>query len=118
VIRLRRGTTDKSVNADGHELGYRCENLHDRFLRLFRMAFEQPTAEVKRAAVGDLSGLPAALQRAFAPDSSEFESIPKPEPHEWLALHDDPGQTFDKFKASRPNRPTSARRSARAFIPP
>jgi archaemetzincin len=74
------------------------------------MAFEPPTLEVKRAAVGDLTGLPAALQRAFAPDSPEFESIPKPEPHDWLAVHDELGQTFDEFKASRPNRPTSVRR--------
>jgi archaemetzincin len=74
------------------------------------MAFEPPTPEVKRAAVGDLNGLPAPLQRAFAPDSPEFESIPKPEPHDWLAVHDEPGQTFDDFKASRPNRPLSARR--------
>jgi archaemetzincin len=74
------------------------------------MAFEPPTPEVKRAAVGDLTGLPATLQRAFAPDSPDFESIPKAEPHDWLAVHDEPGQTFDEFRASRPNRPTSARR--------
>jgi archaemetzincin len=74
------------------------------------MAFEPPTLEVKRAAVGDLAGLPAVLQRAFAPDSPEFESIPKPEPHDWLAVHREPGQSFDEFRTSRPNRPTSARR--------
>ncbi|MGZ5005678.1 MAG: archaemetzincin [Chthoniobacterales bacterium] len=74
------------------------------------MAFEPPTPEVKRAAIGDLSTLPATLQRAFAPDSPEFESIPKPEPQDWLAVHEESGQTFDEFKASRPNRPTSARR--------
>jgi archaemetzincin len=80
------------------------------FVSLFSMAFEPPTPEVKRAAIGDLRGLPAALQRAFAPDSPEFESIPKPEPHDWLAVHEESGQTFDEFKASRPNRPTSVRR--------
>jgi archaemetzincin len=80
------------------------------FVPLFSMAFEPPTSEVKRAAVGDLAGLPSELQCAFAPDSPEFESIPKPEPHDWLAVHDEPGQTFDEFKALRPNRPTSARR--------
>jgi archaemetzincin len=70
------------------------------------MAFEPPSAEVKRAAVGDLTGLPAVLQRAFAPDAPEFDPIPKAGPNDWLAVHPEPGQTFDEFKASRPNRPT------------
>jgi hypothetical protein len=42
------------------------------------MAFEPPTPEVRRAAVGDLSALPAVLQKAFAPDDGAFESIPAP----------------------------------------
>jgi archaemetzincin len=73
------------------------------------MAFQPPDQEVKRAAVGDLTGLPSALQRAFASDAPEFEPIPKPGPHDWLAVHDEPGQTFDEFKTLRPNRPTQDR---------
>ena len=73
------------------------------------MAFEPPSAELKRAAVGDLTALSPAQQRPFAPDAPEFEPIPKPSPHDWLAVHDEPGQTFDEFKASRPNRPTQER---------
>jgi archaemetzincin len=76
---------------------------------LTSMAFEPPTAEVRRAAVGDLGGLPPLLRRAFAPDASEFEPIPRPEPHDWLAVHNEPAQTFETFNASRPNRPTQAR---------
>jgi archaemetzincin len=75
------------------------------------MAFEPPNQDTRRAAVGDLAGLPAALQRAFAPDPRAFEPIPKPGPHDWLAVHDESGQTFEQFKASRPNRPTQARRT-------
>src|SRR5207247_4991636 len=77
---------------------------------LFSMAFEQPDPDMRRAAVGDLTALPSVLRRAFSADAPEFEPIPKPGPHDWLAVHPDPGQTFDEFKASRPNRPTESRR--------
>jgi archaemetzincin len=73
------------------------------------MAFELPSTDVKRAAVSDLTRLPPPLQRAFAPDAPEFDPIPKPGPHDWLAVHDEPGQTFDEFKVSRPNRLTKDR---------
>ena len=74
------------------------------------MAFEPPGPEMQRAAVGDLSALPPLLKRAFASDSPDLRPIPKPGPHDWLAAHREPGQTFDDFLAMRPNRPTSARR--------
>src|SRR5437016_14138735 len=74
------------------------------------MAFEPPGPDVRRAAVGELTGLPPVLGRAFSADASEFEPIPKPGPHDWLAVHPEPGQTFDEFKASDPNRPTGPRR--------
>jgi archaemetzincin len=74
------------------------------------MVFEPPDSEIRRAAVGDLARLSALLQRAFAPDADAFEPIPRPGPHDWLAVHDETAQTFDKFTASRPNRPTPAQR--------
>jgi archaemetzincin len=74
------------------------------------MAFEPPGSEMQNAAVGDLGALPPLLQRAFASDSPDLRPIPKPGPHDWLASHREPGQTFDDFLAMRPNRPTSARR--------
>jgi hypothetical protein len=74
---------------------------------LTAVAFEPPEKEMRRAAVGDLAGLSPLLKRAFSTDASEFEPIPKPGPHDWLAVHAEPGQTFDEFKASRLNRPTS-----------
>ena len=76
----------------------------------FSMAFDPPGPDVRRAAVGELTGLPPVLGRAFSADASEFEPIPKPGPHDWLAVHPEPGQTFDEFKASDPNRPTGSRR--------
>ena len=77
---------------------------------LTAVAFEPPEKEMRRAAVGDLAGLSPLLKRAFSTDASEFEPIPKPGPHDWLAVHAEPGQTFDEFKASRLNRPTKSRR--------
>jgi archaemetzincin len=74
------------------------------------MAFTPPNEKTIRDAIGDLSGLPVVLQRAFAPDRDSFDSIPKPGPNDWLAVHQEPGQTFDEFKASQPNRPTQSRR--------
>jgi hypothetical protein len=73
------------------------------------MAFEPPSEKTIREAIGDLSGLPVVLQRAFAPDGNSFDPIPKPEPNDWLAVHKEPGQTFDEFKASGSNRPARDR---------
>jgi len=73
------------------------------------MAFTAPSEKTIRDAIGDVSGLPAPLQRAFAPDRDSFDPIPKPAPNDWLAVHEEPGQTFDEFKASQPNRPTQNR---------
>jgi archaemetzincin len=74
------------------------------------MAFELPGPDVRRAAVGELTGLPPVLRRAFSADASEFEPIPKPGPHDWLTVHPESGQTFNEFKASGPNRPSDSRR--------
>lgn len=76
----------------------------------FSMAFEPPSPDARRAAVGDLTGLSPVLRRAFSTAASEFESIPRPSPHDWLAVHPESGQTFNEFMASRPNRPTESRR--------
>jgi archaemetzincin len=74
------------------------------------MAFEPPGPDARRAAVGDLSGLSPVLRRAFSADALEFDPIPKPDPHDWLAVHPESGQTFNEFKTSRPNQPTESRR--------
>ena len=74
------------------------------------MAFTPPDEKTIHDAIGSLSGLPSILQRAFAPDRDSFDPIPKPGPNDWLAVHEEPGQTFDEFKTSQPNRPTQGRR--------
>ena len=74
------------------------------------MAFEPPNSDARRAAVGDLSGLPNRLQRAFAADSPAFDPIPKPGPNDWLSAHEEANQSFEVFNASHPNRPTRTRR--------
>jgi len=80
------------------------------FLLLVTMAFKPPSTEMRRAAVGDLGSLPPLLKRAFAPDSPDFQPIANPGPRDWLAVHQESGQTFDDFLALRSNRPTSVRR--------
>ena len=35
----------------------------------------------------------------------------KPGPSDWLACHEEPGQTFEQYRACKPVRPTSARRT-------
>lgn len=77
-------------------------------LALIVMAFTPPDERTRREAIGDVNALPPLLQRAFAPDSSSFEPIPTPRPNDWLTVHPEPGQSFDQFKASQPNRPTLA----------
>ena len=74
------------------------------------MAFQSSGPEARSDAIGDRTGLPALLQRAFAPDAPGFDPIPSPGSHDWLAVHPEPGQTFDQFRVSRPNRPTESRR--------
>jgi archaemetzincin len=74
------------------------------------MAFQRPGPDARRAAVGDLAELSPILHRAFSADAPEFEPILKPGSHDWLGVHEEPGQTFAQFKASHPNRPTNSRR--------
>ncbi len=73
------------------------------------MGFEPPGPQKRLEAIGATNGLPLALQRALAPDDS-FQPVPIPGPSDWLAVHREPGQTFDEFRRSHPNRPDAQRR--------
>jgi archaemetzincin len=73
------------------------------------MAFEPPGPAARLEAIGPTDSLPAALQRAFAPDG-DFEPVPLPAAQDWLAVHQEPGQTFDDFRQAHPNRPDEKRR--------
>ena len=73
------------------------------------MGFEPPRPQKRLEAIGATNGLPAALQRTFTPDD-DFQPVPVPGPQDWLAVHREPGQTFDDFRRSQPNRPDARRR--------
>src|SRR5260370_37654229 len=73
------------------------------------MAFTPPDEKTIRDAIVDLSGLPVVLQRAIAPDRDSFDSIPRPGPNDWLAVHQEPGQAVAELQASHPNRLTQSR---------
>jgi archaemetzincin len=58
--------------------------------------------------VGTLEGLPHSLRRAFEA-SADFRPPPAPGPHDWLAQHPEPGQTFDQFPRTPHHRPGNGR---------
>ena len=72
--------------------------------------FTPPGREARLAAIGPTDGLPAALRRALEP-GADFDPVPTPGPSDWLANHDEPGQTYDDFVRSRPNRPDARHRA-------
>src|SRR5205809_7589307 len=74
------------------------------------MAFTPPDEKTRRDAIGDLSELSAVPQRASTPAINSFDPIPKPGPSDWLALHEEPWQTFGECKAAQTSRPTQTRR--------
>jgi archaemetzincin len=51
----------------------------------------------------------SVLQRAFSTEG--YEPLPQPGPHDWLANHVEPGQTFERFIDSRAHKPDRSRRT-------
>lgn len=80
-----------------------------RFVHGQITAFRPPEADARAAAAGDIRALPEALKRAFAPDTTLFEAVEVPGPHDWLANHPEPGQTFAQFLRGNSARPTRLR---------
>src|SRR5262245_47382868 len=74
------------------------------------IGFQPPGPQARLEAIGPTNGLPALLQRAFAPDES-FQPVPVPGPNDWLAAHPEAGQTFEQFQRSHPNRPGAQQRT-------
>jgi archaemetzincin len=69
-----------------------------------------PRARADRMrAAGPVTGLPSVLQRAL--DEQGFDPIPVPGPHDWLASHREPGQTFAAFLAAHPRAVDPERRT-------
>jgi archaemetzincin len=74
------------------------------------MAFQRPDSSQRLAAIGEIIGLTKTLSCALEP-RDDFEPVPIPEPSDWLANHPEPGETFDQYVRSQPNRPESRRRT-------
>lgn len=72
------------------------------------LGFEPPAKVERERAIGDLHNLPLVLQRAFS-SGDEFLPISKPGPIDWLAIHNEPGQLFQEFVRSKPNKPAPPR---------
>lgn len=72
------------------------------------MKFKPPGQVERLRAIGATKGLTEALRRALDP-GSDFEPIPIPKPGDWLAVHWEPGQTFEDFAKEKWNRPDKAR---------
>ena len=72
------------------------------------MSFEPPGSAERLQAIGSAPDLPEPLRKALDP-GRDFDPIPAPGPHDWLAAHHEDGQTFDEFVRSRPNRPDKTR---------
>ncbi len=72
-------------------------------------AFVTPSSGDRQSAAGSLKSLDAPLRRTFT-DAGEFQAKGEPDGLDWLATHEEPGQTFDRYLSSRPNIPGSVRK--------
>ena len=86
-----------------------CARRHEEEELTTHPPFVPPNAAERARALGSLEGVPSKLRAALT-DESAFEAIPKPGISDWLASQHEPGQTFDGFVASHPNRPDGKRR--------
>src|SRR5439155_25055185 len=55
----------------------------------------------QRSALGALDDVALDRRRAF--DGRGFAPLAEPGPNDWLAVHPEPGQSFDDFVAESPN---------------
>lgn len=78
-------------------------------------AFTVPDKPSREAAVGPLSGFNPQMRRVFT-NGGEFEAKTEPAAFDWLAQHEEKGQTFQQYLSSRPNIPNSGR--AKLYILP
>lgn len=71
--------------------------------------FTPPDAQARARAIGLTMNLEARLEAAF--DPAVFTPIAAPLAGDWLAQHQERGQTFAEYVRARPNRPNEARRT-------
>lgn len=65
--------------------------------------FTPPDEIARRAAIGETRYLPEIEKKTFA-ESAVFQAKTAPNEIDWLANHEEPGQTFDQFLRTRRNR--------------
>jgi len=71
--------------------------------------FNPPTRAQQLAAIGPTQALSRVLWRALDPREG-FQPMPKPGDLDWLANHEEHGQTFAQFVQAQPHRPDSRRK--------
>jgi hypothetical protein len=74
------------------------------------MGFRPPIQKERHRAIGSTQGLSSTIQRALDP-GTDFNPISLPNPGEWLAEYDEPGQTVMDFLKAGPNKPDTLRNS-------
>jgi len=78
-------------------------------LPMVAMSSQIPNANQRTRAIGSVASLSEVLRRAFDP-AQDFEPLPAPGPNDWLAVHSEPGQSFEQWVQAQPNRPDKKRR--------
>ena len=76
---------------------------------IYMMALETPTKKQRHQITGQTEELPSIMKKALDP-GRDFEPMPRPGPHDWLAAHRETGQSFEQFVQSRPNKPDGKRK--------
>ena len=79
------------------------------FLATLAMNFKPPTASERLRAIGTTKDLSDNLRKALDP-RGDYEPIPVPKESDWLAVHHETGQDFNRFVKSKANRPDKIRR--------
>ena len=78
--------------------------------------FKTPEAGERSRAVGSLVGMEKSLRKAFVA-GDDFEAKKEPGFADWLAQHEETGQTFDQYVQAKPNRPGLGGRSTLYLLP-
>ncbi len=72
-------------------------------------AFTAPSEKERKAAAGSLLTLDLKMRRVFS-DGGEFHEKREPGGLDWLAQHEEGGQTYEQYLSSRPNIPDRGRK--------
>jgi archaemetzincin len=69
-----------------------------------KVKFLPPNEESRIKAIGSTERLSEELKKAFEP-GKDFRPMGRPRPDEWLAEHEEKGETYDQYVRSMPNFP-------------